>query len=90
MKECILNMQGVKTLREAHQRIAELLSFPPYYGANLDALYDTLSGEIELPVKLIWIAELQVGKALAKDLENILQVFRDFADEEPGFQLEVR
>lgn len=43
MKYYILNAEDIKTKDELHRRLALLLSFPAWYGNNLDALFDILS-----------------------------------------------
>lgn len=44
----------IQSESEFHAVIAEALSFPAYYGKNLDALLDILSADVERPVLLIW------------------------------------
>ncbi len=39
---CRINLTDVRTREQFQDRIAERLSCPPYYGKNLDALYDVL------------------------------------------------
>jgi len=43
MRKIVLDFRGLKTKREIHEYLAERLEFPPYYGKNLDALYDCLT-----------------------------------------------
>ncbi len=43
MKVVTVDRNQLKTPEMAHAHLAELLSFPSYYGANLDALYDVLT-----------------------------------------------
>lgn len=40
--EYVLDCRRMRGKRKAHTYIAESLSFPDYYGHNLDALYDCL------------------------------------------------
>jgi RNAse (barnase) inhibitor barstar len=47
-----LDCSNVDCAKELHQRISECLSFPDWYGNNLDALYDCLT-EIGSPTHLI-------------------------------------
>ncbi|MFE3074246.1 barstar family protein [Streptomyces sp. NPDC059247] len=39
---------------DLHRVLAGPLDFGPYYGHNLDALWDRLSRDIERPVKIVW------------------------------------
>ena len=51
MEYCI-DCAKVDDPKELHRRIADCLSFPEWYGHNLDALYDLLT-EIGSPTHLI-------------------------------------
>jgi ribonuclease inhibitor len=73
-------------LNELHEQISLALGFPDYYGYNLDALYDCLSSDVELPIKFIW-KHVQESAHIA-GLEDVLDVFRDYAHEEPDFHFE--
>jgi RNAse (barnase) inhibitor barstar len=43
------------TLKSVHETVAAQLHFPPYYGANLDALRDCLGDVLlEHTVTLVW------------------------------------
>lgn len=42
MEKMILDGKRMSTKALAHEHIAGVLSFPDYYGANLDALWDCL------------------------------------------------
>lgn len=44
MKEIVIDCISVSSRADLHQIFAEALSFPDYYGKNLDALYDCLTG----------------------------------------------
>ena len=59
-----------------HQHIKEILSFPDYYGGNLDALYDCLC---EIPQETIIV--LTHGEELERNLHEyanaLLKTFRD-------------
>ena len=43
MEQIELNLSGCATREELHSRIRDALDFPPYYGMNLDALFDMLT-----------------------------------------------
>ena len=43
MKEIIIDGSAIFTSPDLHEALAVALSFPDYYGKNLDALYDCLT-----------------------------------------------
>ncbi|MEU4129947.1 barstar family protein [Streptomyces wuyuanensis] len=44
----------VRTVSDLHGFLARTLDFGPYYGANLSALWDRLTTDVERPVELVW------------------------------------
>lgn len=54
MKKIVINGEKIKTERDFHTQLTSALDFGPYYGYNLDALWDRLSTDIETPIKIIW------------------------------------
>lgn len=42
-REYIIELRGVDSRGELHERIAQVLPLPDWYGRNLDALYDMLT-----------------------------------------------
>lgn len=68
--EYIIDLKNVKDKEEAHKIIKEALNFPDYYGANLDALNDSLS-EIEEGSSIV----IYVDEDMSEDIEKIISVF---------------
>ena len=54
-----------------------------YYGENLNALWDCLTGWIELPLTLVWKNFEASQKALGSDAEDVLELLQE-AQEELG------
>ena len=52
MREYTINCAGVETARQLHEVLRRELSFPEWYGHNLDALHDLLTA-IGEPTRLI-------------------------------------
>lgn len=70
------------TPQEFHRTLAETLSFPEWYGHNLDALYDCLT-ELETPVRLMiqnWDDRLPFA-------EDFRSVFLDAQEENPDLSI---
>ncbi len=47
MKEITINLAPVSDKKELHALLSKALAFPEWYGGNLDALYDCLTGVFE-------------------------------------------
>ena len=90
MREVVFDSSHVESIDQLHSELTRIFDFPDYYGANLDALYDCLSGDIALPLRIIWINYNITRLKLGKDAEKVLKVMKDFAKEEPDFTLEVK
>lgn len=67
----------------AHTYLAEKLSFPPYYGRNLDALYDVLAADVEFPTCLVIYQKEKLVETLGTYGELLLEVMKDAARESP-------
>ena len=67
MEEKVIDCSQVKTKEDLHRILREALSFPEWYGSNLDALYDCLT-ELSGKVRLLeWeTAEAELGPYGAK------------------------
>ena len=76
----IVTIRGIdfNSIREVHEYLAEELEFPPYYGKNLDALYDVLT---ELPDEVHFIMDFSdmEDDELLDRLQRMLEVIRDAA-----------
>ena len=58
-----------------HSILKSEFNFPDYYGNNLDALWDCLTGDIKLPVTLEWI-HFDISRNLLGDYaDKTLDIF---------------
>lgn len=62
---------------DVHAWLQQKLGLPEWYGRNLDALWDCLTGYMETPFTIRWIADSEQGERYA----GILEVFREAADQ---------
>ncbi|WP_061808770.1 barstar family protein [Rossellomorea vietnamensis] len=78
-------------MQEFHKYIKRNLDLPEYYGENLNALWDCLTGFIQLPLLLVW-EKFDISKGhLGEDSEKILQLFKEVQEELEGdFIIEVK
>ena len=83
---------AIRTTAEFHTQIATALSFPDYYGKNLDALWDVLGVDIERPSELIWLHSEVSRTAMLGDFDRIVALFQELQVEDkergvPAFSL---
>lgn len=73
-----LIIDGSKISSEAdfHEAIAAGFALPAWYGRNLDALWDALTGMIDRPVELVWIHAERSRRELPR-YEKIVSLLRD-------------
>ena len=89
MQVQILYGSEIQNKEQLHALLVQRLSFPSYYGNNLDALYDCLS-ERSKAVQLI-IAEKDILCVNLADYgKQFLQVLTDAAAENPLLTIEYR
>lgn len=70
------------TINDFHQQIAKLLDLGSYYGNNFNALWDSLTTDVERPVSLIWldsaISRENLGDEAFNMIVQILQKVQDY------------
>lgn len=80
MKRIVIDSAEATSLSDVHKIFREALSFPDYYGNNLDALYDMLS---------TWQTPLTIEVRTAPDkcFLRLLRVLKDAAGENSRISL---
>ena len=83
-RTCRLDGAEIDSVRSACWSISKQLEFPPWFRPNLDALWDTLTTEIEGPVEIIWDAcdksETQMGVDYKRVANLLITVDQDRSD----------
>jgi ribonuclease inhibitor len=85
--EVILKGAKIKSISDFHAQIKEVLELPNYYGQNLDALWDCLTGWIEMPLTLIWEDSNVSKENLGEYAEKIFNILRDAEKEVHGLKI---
>lgn len=77
----VLDGSKVRTMRTLYSQLNKLLTFPDYFGRNLDALYDCLCDleQIEAPEVVLSVlhADAFLSKESPEKKESVLNLFRD-------------
>lgn len=78
MKTVMIDLSEVQTKEALHAALKEGLSFPDYYGGNLDALHDCLT-DVSEPTEVTFVGYKAAKKALEADFYHFREVFEDSA-----------
>ena len=78
MKTIYIDFSEIGDEQDFYQQLKEKLSLPENFGDNLDALYDILTGFVELPLHLEFV-NMSVNQL--EDFETLLETLEE-ADEE--------
>lgn len=76
MQEIILDLTSFEEKISLHRYLKEVLDFPFYYGANLDALHDELTSKMTPAHILVKYPAEPKGKMVSY-LPRLLSVFED-------------
>lgn len=78
MKTIYIDFAEIGDYEEFYEQLKEKLELPEFFGDNLDALYDSLTGFVEMPLHLEFV---NMGVDQLEDFEDLLTTLED-ADEE--------
>src|SRR3954471_24656795 len=84
-----LDVSSVESVRELHERLAEALDFPDFYGKNWDAFWDSITGLVDMPRRLIITGWSNVASRWPKDAEIMLGCLHDLNEQYPSSSCEV-
>ena len=84
MKSIVIDFSKFKYPLDLHNEIREKLELPEWYGNNLDALWDILTGFIETPIDInvIFKPETKAAENLKENVWKIIETFKEAAEED--------
>lgn len=88
-KEVTIDMKGVSNKDELQFLLKRKLDFPDFYGENWDAFWDTITGLVELPEKIIFENWLDLENLLPFEAKSLKDLLQDFDKEYPTMKSEV-
>lgn len=67
---------AIRSEKDLHEFLSKSLDFGPYYGANLSALWDRLSTDVERPVEIVWkeseLSRAALGESKFDNIRDLL------------------
>ena len=87
-----INVGDVNSVHELHQRLANKLGFPDFYGHNWAAFWDVITGLVLMPQRLIVVGWSNVATRWPKEAEKMMKCLHELNDQYPawGCQVELR
>ncbi|MGN0464032.1 MAG: barstar family protein [Acutalibacteraceae bacterium] len=82
-KDRVLDFSSCKYLGEVHEIIKTELELPDCYGANLDALWDAVTGLMYVPanIKIIFKPKTKAAEKLGDEIDKIVSIFFEAQEE---------
>ena len=83
VKEVTIDFSGCKNWVKVHELIKNELELPEFYGCNLDALWDAITGLMYVPanIKIIFKPKTVAAQKLSDEIEKIIEVFKEAEEE---------
>ncbi|MBB4806108.1 ribonuclease inhibitor [Chryseobacterium defluvii] len=83
MKTIYIDFTDIGDYEDFYTQLKEKLSLPEHFGDNLDALYDIITGELEMPLHIEFV-NMSVDQL--ETFEDLLTTLEDAEEEmEEGF-----
>ena len=82
MKEVYIDFSTIGDYEDFYAQLKEKLELPDYFGDNLDALYDSITGFTPLPLHLEFV-NMSVDQL--ETFEDLLTTLEEAEDETGGF-----
>jgi ribonuclease inhibitor len=82
MSRIVLSGDRIDTLDDIYDEVERQLTLP-YFGRNLDALWDLLTRDVEGPVEILWRESDASRATLGPDFDRLTALLREVAIERP-------
>ena len=78
MRQVFFDFDNIHSFEDFYNEAFNELMLPDYFGYNLDALWDCIMGDIELPIEFSFI---NMTLEQVKDFAGLIQLFQDAENE---------
>ncbi|EAD9710866.1 barnase inhibitor [Listeria monocytogenes] len=87
-KEVTIDLKKVSTKEELQNLLKQELDFPDYYGGNWDAFWDTITGLVELPEKIIFEHWSDLEESIPDEANSLKEMMNNFNKKYPMMKTE--
>lgn len=89
MSKVLLDGNLIQEKDQLHDFLQKELQLPDFYGRNLDALWDGLTGCVQLPLTIQWTGFEASRRHWGEYADQLLELLREAEQEMDGFYLEM-
>ena len=89
VRKYILDGRTIRSLDDLYDQLLKQISLGEHFGRNLDALWDTLSGDVEGPFTIVWKDAVDSKKRMGKDFDRAVKLLKDLEKERDDFMLKI-
>ncbi len=86
-KKILIKGDQVRSLEDFYDELSRNLPLPGHFGRNLDALWDSLTGDVKGPFEIIWKHSGLSRKRMGKGYDAIIVLLHDLEAERDDFRL---
>ncbi|MGC4130183.1 MAG: barstar family protein [Bergeyella sp.] len=80
--EIYINFTDIGDYEDFYAQLKEKLELPEFFGDNLDALYDSITGDLEMPLHIEFV---NMSVEQLEIFEDLLTTLEDAEEETEGF-----
>lgn len=81
-KEVYIDFSIIDNYEDFYAQLKEKFPLPDYFGENLDALFDVISGDSEMPLHIEFV---NMNLMQLENFEALLETMEDLEEEVEGF-----
>ena len=83
MNTIYIDFSEIGDMEDFYAQLKEKIELPEYFGDNLDALYDCISGDLDMPLHIefvnMTVEQLEIFEDLLVTLEDLVEEVPDFS-----------
>ena len=83
MNTIYIDFSEIGDMEDFYAQLKEKIELPEYVGDNLDALYDCISGDLDMPLHIefvnMTVEQLEIFEDLLVTLEDLVEEVPDFS-----------
>jgi len=79
-----IDLGGVQSKEELHERLAQALEFPDWYGRNWDAFWDSITGLVDMPEVLEFQGWTAFSVTMPQESKLLMELLGEMNEKYPA------